>query len=286
MAWYNLDLDPNFPDHPKIVQLRQKHGHEAVASYIYLLCWAAKHATDGQITKHAGRQYIESVVMTLGDESQAVLDTMIELKLIDQHRGGKLAIHGFKERQNHILKLRKAQKDRAMKRWATEKPRESNDDSNSQVRTSNGVTPMPRHKERNAMAYAPTTHPSNQPSNQPTTPTTQDDNGGGGGRTPGHFKTMMELHRDTFKSPPGKAIQADWVDRISRDGIDLKRWKFAYHEAQRGGAKNFRYVLRAYDNYRKPKPNRNGSDQRAKAKDLPGRVAVFDPRTGEHLGYK
>ena len=284
MAWANLDLDPDLPNHPKLIALEADIGNTALSHIIRLWCWVYRFAPDGNIWKYRNPDFLERQVMGWTGESGTLLQALIKHRWIDRGRGKSLTIHGWLERNKRVLEYRLSQSQKSIKRWDEYKRRHKMLQPKEVDEPAPDAPAMPRDEPQQRSGNASYLPPYPSLPTNPTTPTSlpaKDESGGGGGlASPGeeHLASLRRMHRDTFGKDSVPFDAKEWSSRIERDGFDLVRWEYAYAEGARLGARGIAFVLKAYDNFGQPKEHRG-------VKHLPGMEPVFDER-GQHLGYR
>jgi hypothetical protein len=110
-----INLDPDFPTHPKCIRLQVKCGKNSHLLLIPLWCFAAKyHPEDGDLGSYSPEE-IESFCAWAG-EKQCFYNACVEIGFIDV-KGNKKLLHNWKERQGHIVAYRERSRLAATTRW-------------------------------------------------------------------------------------------------------------------------------------------------------------------------
>jgi len=110
MAYVNLD--PDFPNHPKCVRLQARCGANSHLLLIPLFCFAAKyHPADGNLSKYTPQE-IESFAGWIG-ESGFWHKTCKEIGWIDKNN----CLHDWKNHQGHIVAYKERSTLAAKTRW-------------------------------------------------------------------------------------------------------------------------------------------------------------------------
>lgn len=113
MAYVNLD--PDFPTHPKCIRLQVKCGKNSHLLLIPLWCFAAKyHPEDGNLGSYSPEE-IESFCAWAGDK-QCFYNACVEIGFIDV-KGDKKLLHDWKNHQGHIVAYKERSRLAAKTRW-------------------------------------------------------------------------------------------------------------------------------------------------------------------------
>jgi len=102
-----IQLDDDFPGHPKAIRLRHLVGPEAEVYPIRLWCWAAKYARDGVITDPT---QVEPAAGWTGRKGR-LLAALSSAGFIEK-TSGKVVIHGWMERTGADIQRYEAKKAR------------------------------------------------------------------------------------------------------------------------------------------------------------------------------
>lgn len=114
MAYMNLDLD--FPDHPKTRKLVALYGDNAEMYFVRIIIYACKYHDTGNLEGYSP-QGIESIAKWKGASGELV-DFFLRvgfLDKLDNQIGFK--IHDFMEHQGHVKALRERARNAAKMRW-------------------------------------------------------------------------------------------------------------------------------------------------------------------------
>ena len=111
----NLNLDIEYFDHVKTVRLVGLLGKGSEVLPLKLWCRAAKHhAGTGRLTDYSAQE-IESLVGWWGNTGHMV-EAMVKVGFLEQVNGS-YEIHGWKEKQGHIVAYKERAKNAAEPRW-------------------------------------------------------------------------------------------------------------------------------------------------------------------------
>lgn len=115
MPSLNLDLD--YPDHPKTKRLVCLLGRGAEALPILLWCYCGKyHRTDGSLTGYSPQE-IESLVRWTGKPGVAFA-ALVRCGFLDVDADGNARIHDWTDHAGHLEHYHQAAKRGAKARWA------------------------------------------------------------------------------------------------------------------------------------------------------------------------
>lgn len=120
MPSINLDLD--YPDHPKTRRLVGILGRGAEAMPIRLWCYCGKyHRNDGSLSSYATEE-IEALLDWHGEPGKAI-QALVRVGFLDRTPEG-LFVHDWEEHAGHLLAYHEAAKAGAKARWNKRLPRE------------------------------------------------------------------------------------------------------------------------------------------------------------------
>lgn len=119
----SINLDSDYPTHPKVYRLIDLLGRSAEILPIRLWCWCAKHHGDGGVSSGLSTQEIETAMRWWGGPGKAV-DALFQAGFLDKHaKHGHFVIHDWDERNPHAKVYHERAKKAATARWAKrEKP--------------------------------------------------------------------------------------------------------------------------------------------------------------------
>lgn len=184
MSDIRIDLD--FDTHPKIIKLKRRTGDTGLLCLIRLWCYAAKHRSNGVLTDMDAEDV--AIACCWSGNEQDFVDTLKQLRLLDQTEEGTYALHNWEQRnpwaansEERSELARKAVNARWNKRNDTERIRsvyDANAESNTPSPSPSPIpTPSPKEEKSGKSkdsAQAPDTQtaPPSAPTAEPATTAT------------------------------------------------------------------------------------------------------------------
>lgn len=111
LTWLRLDAD--LPGHPKVRRLARALGIEPVTAtghVVTLWCWALRYAADGDLSAFSADDLEDGAGW--GGERGALARALEEVGFVDGGEDGAAELHGWRERQERVVAVRAATRER------------------------------------------------------------------------------------------------------------------------------------------------------------------------------
>lgn len=112
----DINVDPDYPSHPKTIQLKALLGNDADIFPVRMWCWCAKYSKDeGSFGKLSSKE-IAYYLGWFADPEPFIL-AMVKTRFLEKNGRGGYRCHGWRERNGHIGAMSAKGRANAIKRW-------------------------------------------------------------------------------------------------------------------------------------------------------------------------
>ncbi len=140
-----INIDIEYFDHRKTKRLILRFGEDAAIYPIKIWSYAARHhPIDGLFSGYADEEI--AAILSASSNAISILQALIDVVFLDRTPAG-IAVHGWVERQGHIVAYHERAKHAANKRWSKLRQNEGNDATSIAIST-------PKHATSNALQEA------------------------------------------------------------------------------------------------------------------------------------
>ncbi len=137
----NLNVDLNFPDHPKTKRLAALIGRDPEAMLLRIWCYCGKYHTDSGRLEGLSAQEVEALAGWRGKPG-AMCEAMTRTKWLEMD-GGTYVVHDWREHQGHLQAYKERGKMMANRRWGRPPDAASNACSNAASIASSNAPAVP-----------------------------------------------------------------------------------------------------------------------------------------------
>jgi len=148
-----LNLDPDFPDHPKTIRMIALAGDSSYRCLQKLWSFSYKfHPKDGDLATYSDPE-IESLAGWAGEPGK-LIKTLLAVKFLDRKKTGELSLHDWSEHEGHVAAIKDRNKQNALSRWKNYRKVSTSGSAKSDTT----VIPVavPKDDSGNAPTYLPT----------------------------------------------------------------------------------------------------------------------------------
>lgn len=137
-----INIDIEYFDHRKTKRLILRFGEDAAIYPIKIWSYAARHhPIDGLFSGYADEEI--AAILSASSNAISILQALLDVAFLDRTPAG-IAVHGWVERQGHIVAYHERAKHAANKRWSKLRQNEGNDATSIAIST-------PKHATSNAL---------------------------------------------------------------------------------------------------------------------------------------